>query len=196
MIFVIDYEISEIQESHVIQLKYSLDAADSKLIVLSKNKTGDWETVTYAELTEEELRKEWICIRTKFQLKFSVENTSTYREQLIELLQSTRTKICETNKPILKITGTEIILKKDKGLVGIGKNAKISAAVQQTKSDQNPSPSNANQFEILNIVLGPGEDDASVDDINSIFSSEFLFSLKLSCEKEIFFQTNFHFSLD
>lgn len=134
--------------------------------------------MTYTELTEEELRKEWICIRTKFQLKFSVENTSTYREQLIELLQSTRTKICETNKPILKITGTEIILKKDKGLVGIGKNAKISAAVQQTKTDQNTSSSNANQFEILNIVLGPGENDASVDDINSIFSSEFSFPLK------------------
>lgn len=134
--------------------------------------------MTYAELTEEELRKEWICIRTKFELKFSVENTSTYREQLIELLQSTRKKICETNKPILKIAGTEISLKKDKGLVGIGKNAKISAALQQTKNDQNPPSSNTNRFEILNILLGPGEEDAAIDDINSIFSSEF-FSIEI-----------------
>lgn len=83
-------------------------------------------------------------------------------------------KICETNKPILNISGTEIILKKDKGLVGIGKNAKINAAVQQTKNDQNPSQSNPEQFETLNIVIGVGDVDSTVDDINSIFSSKLI----------------------
>lgn len=142
-------------------------------MVQSKNKTGEWETVEYSELNEDELKKEWICVRTQFQLKYFVDDSSAYKEQLIQLLQSTRSKVCETNKPILKVTGTEIMLKKDKGLVGIGKNAKISAAVQQTKTDQKPCcESNPNQFETLNIVLTPGDEDTSVDDINAVFSSK------------------------
>lgn len=123
-------------------------------------------------MTEDELKKEWVCFRTKFQLKYSIESSSNYQDRLIELLKSTRVKICETNKPILKISGTEIILKKDKGLVGIGKNAKLNAAVQQMKNDQNPSQSNPNHFETLNIVIGAGDEDSTVDDINSIFSSK------------------------
>lgn len=154
-------------------MKYNLTVSEDKLTVLSKNKAGEWETVAYVELTEEELKKEWICIRTKFQLNYSVGNVSSYREQLIELLQSTRKKICETNKPILKVTGTEIVLKKDKGLVGIGKNAKISAAVQQTKIDANTAVTNTNQFDVLNIVLGPDDTDATSDDISALFSSKF-----------------------
>lgn len=150
-----------------------MQSSDNQLTVVWKNKTNEWETVSYVELTDDELKKEWVCLRTQFQLKYSIENASNYRERLIELLELTRTKICETNKPTLSISGTEIVLKKDKGLVGIGKNAKINAAVQQTKNDQNTSASDTNQFETLNIVIGPGDDDAAIDDISSIFSSTF-----------------------
>lgn len=147
-----------------------MQSSDNQLTVVWKNKTNEWETVSYVELTDDELKKECVCLRTQFQLKYSIKNASSYREQLIELLELTKMKICETNKPTLSISGTEIVLKKDKGLVGIGKNAKISAAVQQTK---NTSASDTNQFRTLNIVIGPGDDDAAIDDICSIFSSTF-----------------------
>lgn len=140
------------------------------MTVLFKNKSGDWETVEFVELNEDELKKEWICVRTQFHLKYCVNDSSAYREQLLQLLQTTRSKICETNKPILKVSETEITLKKDKGLVGIGKNAKISAAIQQTKA--NSKNTNPNQFDTLNIELNSGEDDASTDDISSLFSSK------------------------
>lgn len=154
-------------------MKCNLESAENKLTVVSKNKSGEWDTVEYVDFTDDELKKEWICVRTQFHLKYSVDDPSTYRDQLIQLLQLTRSKICETNKPILKISGTEIVLKKDKGLVGIGKNAKISAAVQQTKNDQTACcESNVNQFETLSIVLTPGDEDTSVDDISSVFSSK------------------------
>lgn len=165
------WSISRFQDSDVVQLKCSLQSSDNQLAVASKNKSGEWETVEYAELTEDELRKEWICICTEFRLSYFVEDASKYRERLLQLLQSTREKTCETPKPILKVSGTEIILKKEKGLVGIGKNAKISAAVQQTKTDQNSS--NPNQFETLNIVLESGEEESIVDGISSVFSSKF-----------------------
>lgn len=135
-----------------------------------KNKSEEWETVEFVEFDEDELKKEWICVRTQFHLKYSVNDSSSYREQLLELLQTTRTKICETNKPVLKVSDTEIVLKKDKGLVGIGKNAKISAAIQQTKA--NSKNANPNQFDSLNIELNCGDDDASIDDISALFSSK------------------------
>lgn len=154
-------------------MKFNLESAENKLTVVSKNKSGEWETVEYVDFTDDELKKEWICVRTQFHLKYSVDDTSKYRDQLIQLLQSTRSKVCETNKPNLKIAGTEIVLKKDKGLVGIGKNAKISAAVQQTKTDQKACcESNINQFETLNITVTTGDEDTSVDDISSVFSSK------------------------
>lgn len=137
--------------------------------MLCKSKTGDWETVEYAEQNDDELKKEWICVRTQFNLKYCVNDTSAYREQLLQLLQTTRSRICETNKPILKVRDTEIVLKKDKGLVGIGKNAKISAAIQQTKA--NARNTNPNQFDTLNIELCSGEEDASADDISTLFAS-------------------------
>lgn len=173
------------QDIDSVQLKYNLQSSDNQLTIVWKNKTNEWETVSYVELTDEELRKEWVCLRTQFQLRYSIENASNYRERLIELLEVTRTKICETNKPTLSISGTEIVLKKDKGLVGIGKNAKINAAVQQTKTDQNTSASDSNQFETLNIVIGPGDDDAAIDDISSIFSSMFNLQKKNSASKII-----------
>lgn len=140
--------------------------------MLSKSKSGDWDTVEYVELNEDELKKEWICVRTQFHLKYCVDDSSAYREQLLQLLKSTKSKICETNKPILKVDGTEITLKKDKGLVGIGKNAKMTAAVQQTKTDPKKNI-NAHQFETLNILISGGEEDASTDDISASFSSEY-----------------------
>lgn len=150
-----------------------MQSAENKLVVRSKNKSGEWDTVDYVELNEDELKKEWICVRTQFQLKYSVEDASKYREQLIQLLQTTRSKVCDTNKPILKVCGTEIILKKDKCLIGIGKNAKLSAAVQQTKTDKKSCcESNSNQFETLNILLAPGDEDTSIDDISRAFSSK------------------------
>lgn len=154
----------------VIQIKYSLDASEDQLVAVWKNKSNEWETVAYAELTEHELKKEWVCLRTKFQLNFAVENISNYRNELLQLLQSTKSKICETNKPVLKVAGTEISLKKDKVLVSIGKNAKINAALQQTKTDQ--SAAQTDQFETLNIVVGAGDDDTVIDDISSLFSSK------------------------
>lgn len=148
------------------------------MTVLSKSKSEGWDTVEFVELNDDELKKEWICVRTQFHLKYSVNESSAYREQLLQLLQNTRSKICETNKPILKVSDTEITLKKDKGLVGIGKNAKISAAIQQTKT--NSKNTNPNQFDTLNIELMSGEDDASTDDdISSLFSSK-LFKLNMN----------------
>lgn len=158
------------QESDLVQLNYNLQSPNSQLTVLCKCKSGDWETVEYVEQNEDELKKEWICVRTQFHLKYCVNDSSAYREELLQLLQSTRSKICETNKPILKVCDTEIVLKKDKGLVGIGKNAKISAAVQQTKA--NAKNTDPNQFDTLNIELSCGEDDAAIDDIGSLFSSK------------------------
>lgn len=148
------------------------------MTVLSKSKSEGWDTVEFVELNDDELKKEWICVRTQFHLKYSVNESSAYREQLLQLLQNTRSKICETNKPILKVSDTEITLKKDKGLVGIGKNAKISAAIQQTKT--NSKNTNPNQFDTLNLELMSGEDDASTDDdISSLFSSK-LFKLNMN----------------
>lgn len=125
-------------------------------------------------------------MRTKFHLKYSVADNGDYREQFSKLLQTTRSKICETNKPTLKVIGTEIVLKKDKGLVGIGKNAKISAAVQQTKNERNAAAATQsnNKFEVLNIEVGAVEQDASVDDISLLFSSEF--NIEPNCLKLIF----------
>lgn len=164
------------KKEDVIQLKCNLQSSElnERISVEWKNKCGEWESVSYVELSEDELKKEWVCLRTKFQLKFAAENS----EELLQQLQATKTKICEINKPILYITSTEIILKKEKGLVGIGKNAKISAAVQQAKTQQNISADatdgNANKLEILHIkVAGAGEDDAIIDDISALFSSEF-----------------------
>lgn len=147
-----------------------MKSSENQLIVLQKIKSNEWDTVQYIEFNENELKKEWICVRTQFHLKYSIKNVSAYREQLLEQLQCTRSKICENNKPILKIIGTEIVLKKDKGLIGIGKNAKISAAIQQTKTQSNNS--NENQFNVLNIELCAGDEEAAVADINSLFSSK------------------------
>lgn len=124
----------------------------------------------HVELNEDELKKDWICVRTQFHLKYCVDGSSAYREQLLALLKSTRSKICESNKPILKVIGTEIVLKKDKELVGIGKNAKISAAVQQYKI--NSKCINSSQFDTLNISVSSEEDDAPTNDISSLFSSK------------------------
>lgn len=157
----------------MVQLKYQLKADDDKLSCNWKNKSGEWEITPYTELDEDELKKEWICVRTQFQLKYSVENVSTYQEQLHELVKTTRTKICATHKPVLKVSGTEIVLKKDKGLVGIGKNAKISAALQQTKAGQTAASNTSNQFDVLNIEIFPGDDEAAAEDISSKFSSRF-----------------------
>lgn len=152
-------------------MKYNLQSSDDQLTVVWKNKSNKWESISYVEFNVEELKKEWVCLRTKFQLRYSIENALNYREQLLELLELTRTKICNTKRPNFKIFGTEIILKENKGLVGIGKNAKISAALQQITNDQN-SKSSSTQFETLNMVLAAGDEDATVNDLSAIFSSE------------------------
>lgn len=173
----IDQFYNIFQDADSVQIKYNLSSAEDKLVIVWKNKSNEWENVSFVEFTDDELKKEWVCLRTQFKLKYSIENASNYRSQLLDLLKATRTKICETNKPILKISNTEIVLKKDKGLVGIGKNAKISAAVQQTKTDQ--SQSNSNHFETLNIVVEAGEESPSVDDISAIFSSKSFLKFRL-----------------
>lgn len=141
------------------------------LNVFNKGKSKEFEATQQEVFQENELFREWICLRTKFTLKYSVDSTGDYEEQLLALLKSTRSKLCETNKPIFKIDGTDIILKKDKGLVGIGKNAKVSAAVLQTKKEQPPSIGEPTKFEVLNVTLTPGEDEANVDDVSAFFAS-------------------------
>lgn len=151
-------------------MEYNFQSIENHLTVLCRSKSGDWDNVEYSELNDDELKKEWICVRTQFELKYCVDDSSAYQDQLLRLLRSTRQKICETNKPILKVCGTEIILKKDKALVGIGKNAKISAANQQTRIQS--MTINPNRFDTLNIALHSGEGDAFADDISSSFSSK------------------------
>lgn len=142
----------------------------SELSAKIKSKSNEWENVAYDSFKELELWKEWICLRTKFTLKYIVDSSESLREQLV----GTRKKLCETNKPVFKIDGTEIMLKKDKVMIGIGKNAKVNAALQQTKKDQTNSnaKSDPTKFEVLNFILAPSEEE-SVDDISAIFASEY-----------------------
>lgn len=153
------------QATNLVHFQYVLGS--SSLNIFNRGKSKELEESSYELFEESELFREWICLRTKFTLKYTIE--SGYQEQLLSNLKATRTKLCETNKPIFKIDGTDIILKKDKGLVGIGKNAKVSAAILQAKKQQTDAvPS---KFDVLNIVLAPGDDDANVDDVSSLFAS-------------------------
>lgn len=149
-------------------LEYNLKSFE--LTAKIKSKSNEWENVAYDSFKELELWKEWICLRTKFTLKYIVDSSKSLKEQLAE----TRKKLCETNKPVFKIDGTEIMLKKDKVMIGIGKNAKVNAALQQTKKDQSNSnaKSDPTKFEVLNFILAPSEEE-SVDDISAIFASKY-----------------------
>lgn len=152
--------------------KCSLRDSNEALVVLSKNKAKEWEAVKHEIFAVKELWKEWVCLRTKFSLKFSVENASSYHEEIKNLLNATKTRLLESKKPVLKIDKTEIVLKKDKGLIGIGKNGKVSAALQQTKQNE-VAKSELNAFQVMNIILAPGDEESSIEDISKVFSSEF-----------------------
>lgn len=141
------------------------------MTVFIRGKSKEFEESSFDVIQENELFGEWVYLLTKFSLRYSVSSGSDYRTQLLNELKATRTKLCETNKPIFKIAGTEIILKKDKGLVGIGKNAKVNAAVLQTKKDQPDKTIELNKYEVLDITLEPSEDNADVEDVSSLFAS-------------------------
>lgn len=140
-----------------------------------KNKANEWETCTNETVTEEELFKEWICLRTQFQLKFATKSQENYRNQLIATLNESKKKLLESGQAVLKVRGTEIVLKANKGISGIGKNAKVSAALQQTRQtdagSKNQEKKELSQFECLNFELVAG-DEATENCLNAAFTSE------------------------
>lgn len=152
-------------------MKYNLQNPEAALTVLAKNKANEWEVVQHETFSDSELWKEYVCLRTKFSLKFSVENASSYLEQMQLLLNNAKAKLLESNKPTLKIENTEILLKQNKGLAGIGKNGKVSAALLQTKKGESPKTEES-QLEVMNIILASGDNDSPIDDISSAFSSK------------------------
>lgn len=143
--------------------------------VFIRGKSKEFQESSFDVIKDSELSGEWVYLLTKFSLMYSISSGSDYNNQLLNELKATRSKLCKTNKPIFKIAGTEIILKKDKGLVGIGKNAKVNAAVLQTKKDQREKAIELNKYEVLHISLEPCEDNATVDDISSIFASKSIY---------------------
>lgn len=143
-----------------------------KLNVFIRGKSKEFEESSFDVIQDKELFGEWAYLLTQFSLRYSVSSGSDYKNQLLNELKATRTKLLETNKPIFKIAGAEIILKKDKGLVGIGKNAKVNAAILQTKKDQQEKSIELSKYDVLNITLEPSEDITNIDDVSSLFASK------------------------
>lgn len=162
---------SFIQAAYSVHVKYDLKSGQP-LSVFAKNKSNEWEKITHEVLAEEELWKEWICIRSQFTLKFAIDQSlqqEAYRTELANRLAEAKAKLLETQKPTLKIAGSEIVLKAGKVMTGIGKNGKVSAALLQTKkSDANEA---VNGFNTLNIhVLS--DENSTVDELSSVFTSK------------------------
>lgn len=160
------------QDSHSIFLQYNLKSGQP-LTVSIKNKSNEWEVILYDVITEEELWKEWACLRTRFTLKFSIETNASYQTELLKLLNESKVKLLETHKPTLAIQKTEIVLKKDKAMTGIGKNGKVSGAITQTKSNDSEHKENQqlNGFRCLNFDLLPS-DGSVTDDLSAAFTSK------------------------
>lgn len=152
-------------------LTYNFKTAE--LLIQTKDKSGDWLDATHDELTEAEIWKEWVCLRTKFTLKYQIDGSALCKQQLQQLLDETKKKLCETDKPVIKVDGTEIVLKKDKVFVGIGKSTKLSAVVNQARKESvnaDGSKPDPTQFEVVNFTISPS--DEGVDDISAVFGSK------------------------
>lgn len=163
-------KVSQFQNATIVHFQYNLNS--EALNVFIRGKSKEFEQSSFDVIKDNQLFGEWVYLLTKFSLRYSVSNGSDYANQLLNELKATRTKLCETNKPTFKIVGTEIILKKDKGLVGIGKNAKVNAAVLQTKKDQQEKDIDLKKYEVLNVTLESNEDNCDVDDVSSLFGSK------------------------
>lgn len=142
---------------------------DQPLSVTVKNKSNEWECVVPDLINEEELWKEWVCIRSPFRLSFPIDQSiqqETYRTELVNRLAEAKAKLLDTLKPTLKIDGSEILLKAGKVMSGIGKNGKVSAALSQKKqANENGTTSG---FSTLNIqVLSD-----SMNELSSVFTSK------------------------
>lgn len=137
-----------------------------------KNKSNEWVCVEHEVITEEELWKEWVCIRSQFTLKFAIDQSiqqEAYRTELINRLTEANTKLQETQKPTLKIADSEIVLKAGKVMTGIGKNGKVSAALLQTKKGDADEATNG--FSVLNIHVSSDET-STVDELSSVITSK------------------------
>lgn len=144
------------------------------LSVWVKNKSNEWESVAHEVIAEEELWKDWVCVRSQFTLKFAFDQNiqhEAYRSELINRLAEAKAKFLETQKPTLKIADTEIVLKAGKVMTGIGKNGKVSAALLQTKKGE--ASETANGFSTLNIQVLSDENSTS-DELSSAFTSKSL----------------------
>lgn len=162
--------------------KFFLQDADNLLIsyniktkefgIKTKDNSNVWSETSFKEVTDTEIWKEWICLRTKFTLKYNIDSSGSCKEQLQQFLDDTKRKLYETNKPVIKVNGTEIVLKKDAVYVGIAKSTKVSSVLKQSKNaenadGQNPEPS---QFHVLNFTISP--DNENAEDLSSMFGSK------------------------
>lgn len=144
----------------------------TELVIQTKDKSGEWEVASHEEITEADMWKEWVCLRTKFTLKYQIDSSKSCREQLQRLLDESKRKLCETDKPVIRADGTDIVLKKDKVYVGIGKSTKVSAVVREARKEASgdgsrPDPT---QFETIDFTISAS--DESVDDISAVFGSK------------------------
>lgn len=142
------------------------------LTVFAKNKSKEWENVAHEVITEEEVWKDWVCIRSQFTLKFAIDQSikqEAYHSELIKRLTEAKVKLLETQKPTLKISDTDIVLKAGKVMTGIGKNGKVSAALLQTKKGD--AIDAANGFSTLNIVV-LSDDNSTVVELSSVFTGK------------------------
>lgn len=140
--------------------------------IKTKDKAGTWNDASHEEITETDMWKEWICLRTKFTLKYHIDSSKSCKQQLLQSLEATKSKLCASDKPIVTVDGTEIVLKKDNVFVGIGKNTKVSAVLNQSRNGENSDgpKSDLTQFKVINFTIS--SNDETIDDISAAFGSE------------------------
>lgn len=162
--------------------------SDQPLSVLVKNKTNEWESVAHEVISEDDLWTEWVCIRTQFILKYSIDQgkeQEAFSDELIDRLAETKAKLLDTQKPTLKIDETEIVLNAGKLMSGIGKNGKVSAALLQTKNGD--ANAEANGFNTLKIRV--------LSDASTELSSEFIgesFRIYFDDSQMVYASVEFH----
>lgn len=78
-------------------------------------------------------------------------------------------KLCDSNKPVIKVNDTGIVLKKNKAFAGIAKSTKVSSVLKQTKNAE-AQKADPSQFEVLNFTISP--DDENIEDFSSMFGSK------------------------
>lgn len=144
----------------------------SEFGIKTKDSANVWSESSFEEVSDADIWKEWVCLRTKFTLKYNIDSSRSSKEQLQQFLEDTKTKLCDTNKPVIGVNDTEIVLKKNKNFVGIGKNTKVNGVLKQAKTDgqADGQKSDPSQFEVLHFTISP--DDDNVEDISSMFGSK------------------------